>query len=1073
MLAIGLIAVIGLSSAIVLPRMEDPLLTPRAANIITLVPGADATRVEALVTEKLEDSLSEIEQIKEVRSNSRAGISILAVELRDDIYAQEAQSVWSRIRDKIDDSKPLLDKDALEPEFEELDIKAFAILTGLVWKSNQPTNHAVLRRLSEELKDRLESVTGTEEVDLFGDPEEEIQVELDAEQLISMGLTAQDIASAIAASDAKVSAGQLRGENNDYLIEVSGKLDTLKQIAEIPLPLPSSQGQVQVGDIATIRKGIQNPPSSIAVLDEGRSVILGALVRDNYRIDLWTDRIHRELDQFSKHLPDGVELVTIFEQNKYVSSRLSGLLFNLLIGGIAVFVVILVMMGWRNAIIVASALPLAAFMVLGGLRLLEIPIHQMSVTGLIIALGLLIDNAIVMVDDVTMKMREGSSPGTAVSGSVRHLIVPLFGSTLTTALAFGPIALMPGPAGEFVGSIAISVILAIFSSLILAMTVIPALTAIFSHLRHNNEGNLESRDRQLVSNRGFWNFGISIPALTVFYKRTLDLVFRRPWIGVGIGIVIPIAGFIQKTQLPEQFFPPADRDQLHIEIEMAPTSSLHETLGTAREISEELKQSGNIESVTWFLGESAPAFYYNLVIKNKNMPNYAQAIVNLKQSEDLAETIHSYQHVLDQKFSHARILVRQLEQGPPFDAPVEVRLFGPDLATLQQIGDKVRLVVAQTPGVIHTRSELSETRAKFKFEVDEEKANMAGLSHVGIANQLNSALEGSVGGTILEATEELPVRVRVSDKRRSSLSSIASLDLLSSQQMSMAGSSDIDYRGIPLSAIAEEQLIPEVTSIPHLRGRRMNEIKAYIPAGVLPSSVLNPLQDRLKEAGLDNDHLPPGYAISFGGEAAKRDEAVGNLMANVGVLAVMMAATLVLSFGSFRIASIIGVVAALSVGLGFSALWLWGFPFGFMAIVGTMGLIGVAINDTIVVLAAIRENEQARQGDPESVRDVVVRASRHIVSTTLTTIAGFTPLIVAGGGFWPPLAVSIAGGVTGATILALYFSPSCYILLMGRKRQSRAELANTTVADGHQNVESSRNTRQFTDADIAASTAVS
>jgi multidrug efflux pump subunit AcrB len=1081
MLAVSLIFVIGLSSAMVLPRMEDPLLTPRAANIITLVPGADASRVEALVTEKLEDELSEIEQIKEMRSNSRAGISILVIELRDDVYADEARGVWSRIRDKVNDARPLLDKDALDPEFEELDIKAYAMLNGLVWKSDQPVNYAVLRRLSEELKDILESVSGTQEVDLYGDPQEEIQVELDAELLISMGLTAQDVANAIAASDAKVSAGQLRAESDDYLIEVSGKLDTLGQISAIPLPLapsnssrPSQAGaanaQAQIGDIATIHKGIRNPPSSVTIQNGDRTVVLGTLVRDNYRIDLWTERVQDELDKYARQLPKGIELVTIFEQNRYVSSRLNNLLFNLLLGGGAVFIVILVMMGWRNAIIVASALPLAAFMVLGGLRFLEIPVHQMSVTGLIIALGLLIDNAIVITDDVTMKLREGSSPGRAVSASVKHLMVPLFGSTLTTALAFGPIALMPGPAGEFVGSIAISVILAIFSSFILAMTIIPALTAIFSPLKNVHGDNRESTagNRDASSTR-WWQYGLTIPVLTSWYRRSLDFVFKRPWLGIGIGVVLPIFGFIQSRHLSEQFFPPADRDQIHIEFELAPTASMQQTLETARNIDVSLIELGNIESVTWFLGESAPPFYYNLIKKNQNMPSYAQAIVNLNNGEDLESTIHQIQAELDIQFPQARILVRQLEQGPPFDAPIEVRLFGPDLNTLQNMGEEVREILAGTPGVIHTRSELSETRAKVRFDVDQQQAQIAGLSHVGIANQLNATLEGALGGTVLEATEELPVRVRVSDKRRGSLSQIASLDLLANGDLNSQGDSlGSEYRGVPIGAIAQETLIPEVTSIPHLAGRRMNEIKAYIPAGVLPSTVLVPFQKRLEASGLE---LPPGYSISYGGEAAKRDEAIGNLMANVGVLAVLMAATLVLSFGSFRVASLIGIVAALSVGLGFAALWAWDFPFGFMAIVGTMGLIGVAINDTIVVIAAIGENKDARKGDPDAIREVVARASRHIVSTTLTTIAGFTPLVIAGGGFWPPLAVSIAGGVAGATILALYFAPSCYIVMMRRKQNSEPSHGGQSRTSANRVPQCSRVQRHSSQVEVAATSA--
>jgi multidrug efflux pump subunit AcrB len=235
-----------------------------------------------------------------------------------------------------------------------------------------------------------------------------------------------------------------------------------------------------------------------------------------------------------------------------------------------------------------------------------------------------------------------------------------------------------------------------------------------------------------------------------------------------------------------------------------------------------------------------------------------------------------------------------------------------------------------------------------------------------------------------------------------------------------------------VTALAEFSLTPGYGSINHLDGRRINEIKVYIPAGELPSRVLTEFQKRLAESDFV---VPVGYTLTFGGEAAKRNEAVGNLMASVGILVVMMIATLVLSFGSFRVASIVGFVGILSVGLGLGALWLFGFSFGFMAIIGTMGLMGVAINDTIVVLAAIRSDGEAAAGDPTAMRDVVLKATRHIVSTSLTTMAGFTPLILEGGGFWPPLAVAIAGGVGGATVLALFLVPSCYLLLMCKRPQ--------------------------------------
>jgi multidrug efflux pump subunit AcrB len=230
--------------------------------------------------------------------------------------------------------------------------------------------------------------------------------------------------------------------------------------------------------------------------------------------------------------------------------------------------------------------------------------------------------------------------------------------------------------------------------------------------------------------------------------------------------------------------------------------------------------------------------------------------------------------------------------------------------------------------------------------------------------------------------------------------------------------------------VAEVNLTSEIATLPRFNGRRMNEVQAFLEVGVLPAEVLGELKQRLAASGFS---LPPGYSMEYGGEAAKRDDAVGNLMANVGVLAVLMVATLVLSLGSFRLAGVIGVVGALATGVGFGALWVWGFPFGFMAIIGSMGLAGVAINDAIVVLAAVRNDSAAREGDPGAMAAVVLENTRHVLATTFTTIAGFTPLILSGGGFWPPLAVTIAGGVSGATVLALYFGPAAYRALMCRR----------------------------------------
>lgn len=403
---------------------------------------------------------------------------------------------------------------------------------------------------------------------------------------------------------------------------------------------------------------------------------------------------------------------------------------------------------------------------------------------------------------------------------------------------------------------------------------------------------------------------------------------------------------------------------------------------------------------------------------------FAQALVQLRSAKNVTDLIRALQEDMDQRFPSAQLIVRQLEQGPAFAAPIELHLYGPDLTRLRQLGARLRAELAQIPDVLHTRATLSGGQPKLWLQLDAEEAHLAGLDNIGVAQQLQQTLEGATGGSLVEATEELPVRVRLAREQRGELDTITTLDLL---PLSPGDRSRLQGSSIPVRALGTLELVPELRNISHRNGERVNTIQGFITPGVLPARVLSQFKARLQASRFE---LPPGYRYTIGGEADERNTAVSNLLASASVLMVLMAATLVLSFNSFSIAGIIAVVAMLSTGVALGSLWLFGYPFGFMAIVGTMGLVGVAVNDAIVVLAALREHPQARQGDIEAVKDVVMRATRHVLATSATTMSGFVPLLLAGGGFWPPVAVAIAGGVVGATILGLYFVPSAYLLLV-------------------------------------------
>ncbi len=1025
-LTIVLILAWGLLSFQALPRQEDPELVSRVAVVQTAYPGADAERVESLVTEVIEAELTELEEIAILSSTSRVGFSSISVELSEAI--DNAEPVWAKVRNELDAAANQLPAGTSEPELDETEIAAYSVITALRWDLPQEPNYAILGRLAEELALQMRAINGTKEVTTFGAPSEEIVVEVDAPNLAALGLSAQTLASRIDTSDAKVSAGQLRGTQQDLAIEVQSELETAEQIRQIPIQ--TSNGQfARLGDVATVRRGLQQPMSDVAIVSGQPAIAIGVLMEPRRRIDQWAVQVRSALSEFEGQLPQGVQLDLLFDQSRYVENRMETLISNLVVGALLVMAVTMVTMGWRAALVVGTALPITALAVFGWMSVLGVPIHQMSVTGLIIALGLLIDNAIIAVDEIQLEMAHGDSPLTAVVKTVDYIKVPLLASTVTTVMAFAPIYLLPGAAGEFVGTIALNVIMSLISSLVLSLTVIAALAGRLL-------GNSEAKSRSLAGQTGpvaalqrfslrpgsWWAEGISLPWLARPYQWTLRRTMARPLLAITLSLLLPLIGFITAGTLDQQFFPAVSRDQVQIEIEFAPQSAIARTQQQINQAREIVLANPQVDDVHWFVGESAPKFYYNLKATRQNQSEYAQALVQLNTDKDAAAIVRSLQADLSDTFPAARVLVRQLEQGPPFDAPIELRIYGPNLAELRRLGLEARRILASIPEVTVTRDDLGESSAKLGLTVDEAQARQSGLSNGAIAQQLEAYLEGSVGGSVLEDTESLPVRVRVANQTRSDLAQIASLDLRSETGNSTRSA----------SVLGEFSLIPELSKIARRNEQRVNIVQGYITAGILPSVVQQTFEEKLIS---ENFELPPGYRTEYGGEAAEQSQAVGNLLIYVPLLAIIMVTALVLSLSSFRQAVVVAMVGVGSVGMALFSLRVFGAVFGFMAIIGSLGLVGIAINDTVMVLSGLNENAAAKSGDRKAIAFVVNKSTRHVLTTTITTIAGFVPLLLSGGPFWRPLAIAIAGGISGSSLLALYFVPAAYALIYRPKRK--------------------------------------
>ncbi len=1028
-LAIGLIAVAGLASFQSLARQEDPTLSRRLGIVTTRLPGASALRVESLITQKIENELQELHEIKTLQSKSRTGISVITVTLRDRYVEADVDEIWSKVRDRLDDAASRFPRGASMPTLEERTTIAMTVVVGLVDESvrsagDEEENLGLLSRLAEDLAQRLRNLPGTRETEIFGEAQEEIRVGVDGQALAALGLSPADVARAVARADAKVPAGQLRRDRSDILMEVAGALDSIDRIRRVPLVEGGDGRVVKVGDVARVTKAAQDPPATMSLVSGARGVVVSATMQSNLRVDRWSATAREAIADFEETLPSGITLTLLFDQSVYTDERLGSLAGNLALGALIVVGVLFGMMGARSAIIVATALPLTLGVVLAQLSWLGIPLHQTSVTGLIIALGLLIDNAIVVVDDYRALLARGHGAAAAVSKAVSHLFVPLLASTLTTVLSFLPIVLMPGGGGEFVGPIASGVVLSVITSFFVAMTIIPALAGYVVRQ--------PARQGETVR-ASWWREGYSNDRLLSLYRTSLRHTLRWPALGIAVSLVLPILGFAMVGTLTEQFFPPNDRNQFQLQLQLPTQTSIAETRRAVSKARALLHEFDEVVESHWFLGESAPRVFYNMFGNQDGVSSYAGAFVTTRSPAATEALLVPLQRALREAFPDALALALPFEQGPPFAAPIEVRLVGPDLDVLREAGDRLRTIMTRTQGVTYTRAELASGRPKLMVEADEDQARLAGLALVDIAEQLDASLEGVKGGTVLEATEELPVRVRLADAERQDLAAIAGRRVVPPMSRAAAESSRMegDLPGAPLAALARLELRPELAGIPRRNAERTNTVQAFLVPYTLIASSLADFERRLEASGFA---LPPGYRIELGGEDEQRSEAVGNLLAFVAPLLVIMLGTIILSFNSFRFAAVIVCVAVLSVGLAFMGVWLFGHPMGFLAVVGTMGLVGLAINGGIVVLSALRADEQAMTGDLDATREVVVGATRHIISTTLTTVGGFLPLILFGGRFWPPMATAIAGGVGGAAILSLYLVPSLFVWIVRRKR---------------------------------------
>jgi multidrug efflux pump subunit AcrB len=1002
-LSIMVLVVAGLSAINNIPRLEDPRIDNRNVLIITSYPGASAQRVEALITDVIEDELRQLYEIKEIDSTSRSGTSVVFLELQAWVDKSTNEQIFSKIRDGLSNAKLKFPQGAGDPFLDERrGATAFTLLVGLESAPGYTTPLSIISRMADHLSDQLRNVPGTELVRVYGELDEEIQVTIDPVQLTSLGLSISQASDLIASADPKVPAGTMYSTEQNMRMQVAQELDSVSTIRDLPLRATEQSGYLRLGDIATVKRGARLPVNDIGLVNGQQVIFVASRMQTTLRVDTWTHNAKAIVDKFNSQYAGTVQANIVFEQNLYTETRLSELTTNLLLGSLVVMAVVFIFMGIKASWIVGLSLPLCAAFAIFSLSFFDEQIHQMSIFGIIIAIGLLIDNAIVITDEIRSKLvNPDISRIDALTQSIQHLFVPLLASTLTTILGFMPIFLLPGNIGDFIGSIAISVVMALVGSLLISLTIIAALAARFL-------------PRQFEVTSAWYSIGIQAPSISLGYKIALQKALKRPLLGVLACIAISASGFILAGQLGNVFFPSADRDQFEIYLWMPEGTAIKETQSVVKSVDELIRKKPEVVQLSWLVGGSFPSVYYNQVMNKDNSSHFANGVVKAKSVTQAKVLIGELQTELDKAYPQSKIVVRAFGQGPPVSAPVGLKIFGPDINTLNALGEQVRLAMSRVPGISHSIASVTLGEPEWVLEATQDASQMAGMSLVEISQQLQYALDGKVGGSILEGTEEIPIRIRVAERIRGELAQIQSLPLLSEKLISQGV-------WMPVSALGDFLLKPTVAGITRSNGERVNNVEAFLLPGATAIDVGEQVSKSLEDM---NFVMPKGYRFKMAGDADEQQEALGQLATYAPVLLVLMITTLILSFRSLRLALVIGSVAVLSVGLGMLSLWLSGLPIGFNPLLGCAGLIGVAINGSIVVIAAINANPKAKAGDISQIVEETMGCSRHILSTTFTTVGGFIPMLLfSEGSFWPPLAVVLAGGVGFSVILSLVFTP--------------------------------------------------
>lgn len=1011
-----LLGIIGIVSYSKLSQSEDPPFTFKVMVIQTYWPGATAKEVSMQVTDRIEKELMTTGQYERIMAYSRPGESMVTFVAKDSLRSQQVPDVWYTVRKKVNDIKHQLPSGVQGPFFNDEFGDTFGNIYVLTGKD---FDYATMKEYADRLQLQLQRVKDVAKVDLIGLQDQKIWIEISNTKATQMGVPITAIQQALQQQNTVASAGFFETNSDRIQVRVSGNLQNIDELRQMPLLVNGRT--IQLGDIADVYRGFSDPPQPRMRFMGENGLGIAVSMRKGGDILSLGKNLETEFARLQKTLPLGMELKKVSDQPVAVKRSVNEFMKVLAEAVIIVLLVSFFSLGFRTGLVVAFSIPLVLAMTFAGMQMFDVGLHKISLGALILALGLLVDDAIIAIEMMAIKMEQGYTRLQAAGHAWRTTAFPMLTGTLITAAGFLPIATAASSTGEYTRSIFQVVTIALIVSWFAAVLFVPYLgdkllpdfnkdliqkapwyQRLWARLRKQPE------PQPTVHHAGEQHD----PYQTQFYQRFRGWVntcvtYRKTVIAATVGIFV-LSILMFKT-VPQQFFPPSNRAEILVDLKLEEGASLKATEAAVKKVEAFLSKKQGIDNFVAYVGTGSPRFYLPL---DQQLPqaSFAQFVVLASSLDDRNEIRESLAEEIRKLLPEVRTRVSLLENGPPVGYPLQFRVSGEDLTLVREWAQRVSATVSENPNTTNVHLDWGEPSKVIQLDIDQDRARQMGVSSLDLANFLNSSISGAVINQYREKRELIEIRMRGDQAERLDVGSLSSLAVPTSN-----GSS------VPLAQIAKIEYRFEEGLIWHRNRLPTITVRGDIRSKLQPATVVGELKEPFDQLRAE---MPNGYLLEVGGTVEESARGQNSVNAGMPLFLAVVMTLLMIQLRSISRAVIVFLTAPLGIIGVVLFLLLFNKPFGFVAMLGTIALSGMIMRNSLILIDQIEQDIQSGESAWDAIINATVRRCRPIVLTALAAVLAMIPL--SRSIFFGPMAVAIMGGLIVATLLTLFFLPALY-----------------------------------------------